>query len=838
MSISGTIRVLHVDDEPSLADMAATFLEREDDRITVHTGTNPADGLKQVADNEFDCIVSDYDMPGRTGIEFLEAVRENYSELPFILYTGKGSEEVASDAISAGVTDYLQKESGTGQYTVLANRISNAVEQYRSRKAVQETERKLSELAERTDDVLFMFDADWSEILFVNSAYEEVWDRSSEELKENPASFLENIHPDDRKKTRASMTQLSQGESSQIECRIVRSNGEHRWVRADARPIQNEKGDVVRIVGRVRDITEQKERELHLETIIDNLPGYVYRHEYTPEYPLQFVKGDAEMITGYTTNELEEDVIRAEEIIHPDDQEKLWDEYVEGIEATGGFDTTYRIITKGGDERWIRDQGQLIQNPVTGEEVIDGFITDVSDQIQRERELSRQQTFIDESLDALQDIYYAVDSDGHLIRWNERVPEVSGYTDEELEEMDVTEFFVEEHHTRIKESLNTTFETGSSMIEADVLTGERERIPFEFRETRLTDPDSGEPIAVGVGRDISDQLRREQELEASAQYRQRIYEITSATERSPEQKIKQLLELGCEILEMENGHVTQIDRSRQRHTIRYATGSDLVTSGTIRNLSETFCRQTIETDDILDTSDTETSSVVGESFDSIEGISCYVGTKLFVDEELFGTVCFVDREPRDKPVSDSEKALIDLIGRWISQTLQSEQQRKEREAIFNRMTDAVFSVDDGWRITYANDTARAVLNTAMDASYSSEGLTGRDLWEEIPSLVGTQFEEKYREAMKTQQAVAFREYYEPLETWFDVHTYPSESGLSVYFRDVTDEQKREAKIRGRERTLREMYEVIADTTRSFDEQVRGLLDIGKDVIGVEYGSLH
>jgi len=185
MSISGTIRVLHVDDEPSLADMAATFLEREDDRITVHTETNPDDGLKRVADNEFDCIVSDYDMPGRNGIEFLEAVRENYSELPFILYTGKGSEEVASDAISAGVTDYLQKESGTGQYTVLANRISNSVEQYRSRKAVQETERKLSELAERTDDVLFMFDGDWSELLFVNSAYEEMWGESIEELKED-----------------------------------------------------------------------------------------------------------------------------------------------------------------------------------------------------------------------------------------------------------------------------------------------------------------------------------------------------------------------------------------------------------------------------------------------------------------------------------------------------------------------------------------------------------------------------------------------------------------------------------------------------------------------------
>ncbi len=50
------------------------------------------------------------------GIEFLEAVREGHRDLPFILYTGKGSEEVASDAISAGVTDYLQKGSGTDQY--------------------------------------------------------------------------------------------------------------------------------------------------------------------------------------------------------------------------------------------------------------------------------------------------------------------------------------------------------------------------------------------------------------------------------------------------------------------------------------------------------------------------------------------------------------------------------------------------------------------------------------------------------------------------------------------------------------------------------------------------
>ncbi len=134
------IRVLHVDDDPAFADLAATYLEREDDRIRVETATDADDGLDRLAD-EFDCVVSDYDMPGTNGIEFLETVRETHPDLPFILYTGKGSEEVASEAISAGVTDYLQKRSGTEQYALLANRLTNAVEQAQARRQADEHHR-------------------------------------------------------------------------------------------------------------------------------------------------------------------------------------------------------------------------------------------------------------------------------------------------------------------------------------------------------------------------------------------------------------------------------------------------------------------------------------------------------------------------------------------------------------------------------------------------------------------------------------------------------------------------------------------------------------------------
>ncbi|WP_418282281.1 ATP-binding protein [Halorubrum sp. DTA98] len=127
-----TIRVLHVDDVPEFGDLVATRLERESDRFDVRTAKSADEGMTVLAAGNIDCVVADYDMPERDGLEFLETVREVHPDLPFVLYTGKGSETVASEAISAGVTDYLQKDRGPDQYALLANRIRNAVERVRA----------------------------------------------------------------------------------------------------------------------------------------------------------------------------------------------------------------------------------------------------------------------------------------------------------------------------------------------------------------------------------------------------------------------------------------------------------------------------------------------------------------------------------------------------------------------------------------------------------------------------------------------------------------------------------------------------------------------------------
>ncbi|WP_311241331.1 hybrid sensor histidine kinase/response regulator [Haloarcula argentinensis] len=141
MSELPNIVVLHIDDEPDFLDVASEILAQQSDQLNVVTAASAAEGLDRLDERSVDCIVSDYRLPEKDGIELLKAVREEYPDLPFILFTGEGSEAVASDAIAAGATDYLRKGHGTERYELLANRIENAVEQYRTNQRAAELER-------------------------------------------------------------------------------------------------------------------------------------------------------------------------------------------------------------------------------------------------------------------------------------------------------------------------------------------------------------------------------------------------------------------------------------------------------------------------------------------------------------------------------------------------------------------------------------------------------------------------------------------------------------------------------------------------------------------------
>lgn len=124
-------------------------------------------------------------------------------------------------------------------------------------------------------------------------------------------------------------------------------------------------------------------------------------------------------------------------------------------------------------------------------------------------------------------------------------------------------------------------------------------------------------------------------------------------------------------------------------------------------------------------------------------------------------------------------------------------------AVLERIEDAFFALDEEWRITYLNGHASELLEADRDE------IVGTVVWDAFEDAVGTTFQRKFEEAMATQDPVSFEEYYPPLETWFEVNAYPSETALSVYFRDVTDRIEREEEL-DRTRELLEQAEQLAD----------------------------
>lgn len=150
--MAGPTRVLLVDDDPSLADLMANQLGQLRDSFSIRVETDPNDALEVIEEGEFDCVVSDYHMPEMTGIDLLRYVREMEPNVPFILFTARGSEEIASEAVSEGVTDYFRKTRGSEQWRVLANRIENVAARYRAEEAVRRRETALRTLARTVVD--------------------------------------------------------------------------------------------------------------------------------------------------------------------------------------------------------------------------------------------------------------------------------------------------------------------------------------------------------------------------------------------------------------------------------------------------------------------------------------------------------------------------------------------------------------------------------------------------------------------------------------------------------------------------------------------------------------
>ncbi len=279
---SGTdtpIRILHVDDEPEFGELVKAFLQREDDDFEIITELSAPDGLARLRSDNLDCIVSDHDMPGMNGLEFLESVRSSYPEMPFILFTGKGSEEVASEAISKGVTDYLQKGGRREQYEVLANRIRNSVGRFRTESELERSRQFLDRVLDLSPAAVVVLDGKGS-IIRANELAETTLGLPEAELTArtfNDADWEivdtdENPVPDD---ALPFQRVLESGEPVyDVEHGIRRPDGEIVWLSINAAPLWEDADSVEHVIAVLSDESAQLEHERMQAATIRQLESF------------------------------------------------------------------------------------------------------------------------------------------------------------------------------------------------------------------------------------------------------------------------------------------------------------------------------------------------------------------------------------------------------------------------------------------------------------------------------------------------------------------------------------------------------------------------------------
>ena len=508
------IRVLHVDDDPSLLELTGEFLGREGDDLVLETATSADEGLDQIGDRPPDCIVSDYDMPGKNGIEFLRAVRETHPNLPFILFTGKGSESVASDAIAAGVTDYLQKGFDTEQYELLANRITNAVEAQQSVERLSRRE-KLMRATEKTAGVGgWEMDLETDELEITPGA-----GRITGLSPDDDLSLYGRInlyHPDDRPEVQAALSRAAKtGEEERGTWRIQPPDGSQRTVEVTITPATSD-GEVTKLRGAIHDITERQERHRELEqieTLFEHTQGPLFLVAVGEEFTVKRVNFAWEEATGLAPDLSHGRTIT--ELFGKKQASMMREKYRECVQQREPLEYEERLEFGEDPTYWeTRIAPVIIDGDV---EYIAGSTRNVTEKRERQRELRLLQEAID---GANVPITLADPSqeDNPLVYVNDAYKELTGYSEEEAlgrncrylqgEETDPTKV------AALREAIDD-----EEPVTVELRNYRKDGTEFWNRLTVTPVYDNGDLVRyLGTQEDVTERKKRERELETERRF--------------------------------------------------------------------------------------------------------------------------------------------------------------------------------------------------------------------------------------------------------------------------------------------------------------------------------
>jgi PAS domain S-box-containing protein len=276
------ISVLFVDDDPAILHITKLFLERPGD-IKVDARRSVLEGLELLRDHNFDVIVSDYEMPQMDGLVFLKIIRVQGDKIPFIIFTGKGREWVAMEAVNNGADFYLTKgEDPKEQFSELRRMIIQAVQREQVESCIPTLDQKLIDIIHYLPDATFAIDHEGTVVSW-NRAMETLTGIRAEEILhkgqyEYSLAFHGERRPilidlvmknDDGQLKKYYVNVKKEGDSLTAETTLAHLKGKEAFLWAKATRVYDDKGYIIGAIESVRDITEIKRSAYHQKEVVE-----------------------------------------------------------------------------------------------------------------------------------------------------------------------------------------------------------------------------------------------------------------------------------------------------------------------------------------------------------------------------------------------------------------------------------------------------------------------------------------------------------------------------------------------------------------------------------------
>jgi PAS domain S-box-containing protein len=260
--LKNPLSVLYVDDEPQFLDLCKIYLERGGE-ISLTCSLSAHEALELLEASCFDVIVSDYQMPDLDGIGFLKQLQTINCTIPFILFTGRGREEVVIQAINNGATFYLQKGGDPkSQFAELTHKIKEAARRRQAEKALKESESRYRTVFENTGTAIVIIKEDTT-ICLSNAEFARLSGYSQEEINRGK-SWKEFVIKEDFERMLAQHRLRRERNEDALrhhEIRLITKSGDIRNMQVTIDMIPGTKQSIASLI----DITKQKKAEEELK---------------------------------------------------------------------------------------------------------------------------------------------------------------------------------------------------------------------------------------------------------------------------------------------------------------------------------------------------------------------------------------------------------------------------------------------------------------------------------------------------------------------------------------------------------------------------------------------